>query len=152
MLERVDYLECHPSTCCWWSSLSEDPCHNFSTLSKQSCSWVRELFLCWGIVVTHTYFICWESRHSYAPITCTQHLFWVILQYHSQLTLVKLIKLKRTQTVCTGKEREWERKKEKTERKNLFLSVFFSLGKNELPHKFCTLQTGFDLCPWWWIW
>ena len=35
----------------------------------------------------------------------------------SHLTLVKLIKLKRTQTVCTEKERKRERKRKKTERK-----------------------------------
>ena len=52
--------------------------------------------------------------------------FW---SYPSQFTWVKLIKLKRTQTVCTGKER----KREKTERKRSFFNFF--LKKNWLPPK-----------------
>jgi hypothetical protein len=39
---------------------------------------------------------------------------------------VKLIKLKRTQSVCTGKERNRERKREKTQRKHSFFPFFFS--------------------------
>jgi len=55
-----------------------------------------------------------------------------------QFTLVKLIKLKRTQTVCTEKERKRERvskrerKREKTERKRSFFSFFL---KEKLPPK-----------------
>jgi hypothetical protein len=37
--------------------------------------------------------------------------------YPSQFTLVKLIKLKRTQSVCTEKERKRKEKRGKTERK-----------------------------------
>jgi hypothetical protein len=37
---------------------------------------------------------------------------------------VKLIQLKRTQTVCTEKERKRERKREKTERKRSFFPFF----------------------------
>jgi len=55
------------------------------------------------------------------------------LSYPSQFTLVKLIKLKRTQTVCTEKERNRERKREKTERKHSFFPFFFS--KNLTPAK-----------------
>ncbi len=44
------------------------------------------------------------------------------LSYPSHLTLVKLMKLKRTQTVCTEEERKRERKIEKTERKQIFFS------------------------------
>jgi hypothetical protein len=55
------------------------------------------------------------------------------LSYPSQLTLVKLIKLKRTQTVCTEKERNRERKREKTERKHSFFPFFSS--KNLTPVK-----------------
>ncbi len=50
------------------------------------------------------------------------------LNYPSQLTLVKLMKLKRTQTVCTEEERKRERKIEKTERKQTFF-LFFSQKK-----------------------
>jgi hypothetical protein len=46
---------------------------------------------------------------------------------------VKLIKLKRTHTVCTEKERNRERKREKTERKHSFFPFFFS--KNLTPAK-----------------
>jgi hypothetical protein len=56
-----------------------------------------------------------------------------LLSYPSQLTLVKLIKLKRTQSVCTEKERNRERKREKTERKDSFFPIFFS--KNLTPHR-----------------
>jgi hypothetical protein len=38
------------------------------------------------------------------------------LSFPSQLTLVKFVKLKRTQSVCTKKKRKRERKREKTER------------------------------------
>jgi hypothetical protein len=48
------------------------------------------------------------------------------LSYPSQLTLVKLIKLNRTQTVCTEKERNREKKRGKTERKHSFSPFFFS--------------------------
>jgi hypothetical protein len=54
------------------------------------------------------------------------------LSYPSQLTLVKLIELKRTQTVCTEKERKRERETGKTERKQQFLS-FFSQKNSLLP-------------------
>jgi hypothetical protein len=50
----------------------------------------------------------------------------------SQFTVVTLIKLKRTQTVCVEKERKRERKREKTERKQSFFSFF---AKNKLPPK-----------------
>jgi hypothetical protein len=53
--------------------------------------------------------------------------------YPSQLTLVKLIKLKRTQPVCTEKERNRERKREKTERKHSFFPFFSQ--KIQLPPK-----------------
>jgi hypothetical protein len=46
------------------------------------------------------------------------------LNYPSHLTLVKLIKLKRTQTVCTEKERKRERKRKKTERKQSLFAFF----------------------------
>ena len=44
--------------------------------------------------------------------------------FPSQVTLVKFIKLKRTQSVCTEKERKRERKRKKT----LFSLCFFSLS------------------------
>ena len=37
-----------------------------------------EFVECW-IVVTQTYLIWWEARRVYAPISCTEHLFWGIL-------------------------------------------------------------------------
>jgi hypothetical protein len=54
--------------------------------------------------------------------------------FPSQLTLVKLIKLKRTQSVCTEKERKRERKREKTERKQYFF-VFFEKKKDSRQTK-----------------
>jgi hypothetical protein len=57
--------------------------------------------------------------------------FW---SFPSQFTLVKLIKLKRTQTVCTEKERERERKREK-QRKNEFFSFFSFFGRIFLAKK-----------------
>ncbi len=51
---------------------------------------------------------------------CSYNLYATpFFSYPSQLTFVKLIKLKRTQTVCTEKERKREREREKTERKPL---------------------------------
>jgi hypothetical protein len=46
---------------------------------------------------------------------------------------VKLIKLKRTQTVCIEKERKRERNRGKTEREESFVTCFFK--NNELPPK-----------------
>jgi hypothetical protein len=50
--------------------------------------------------------------------------FW---SYPSQYILVKLIKLRRTQTVCTEKERKREREKKQRESK---VFLFFSQKKN----------------------
>jgi hypothetical protein len=53
--------------------------------------------------------------------------------FPSQLTLVKFIKLKRTQSVCTEKERRREREKKKQRENNVF---FYFVRKKELPPKY----------------
>ena len=58
------------------------------------------------------------------------------LSYPSQLTLVKLIKLKRTQTVCKDKERNSERKREKNREKTQFFSIFFLKKINSRQKKY----------------
>jgi hypothetical protein len=53
---------------------------------------------------------------------CSYNLYTTpFFSFPSQLTLMKLIKLKRTQSVCTEKERN----REKTERKHFFLKKKF---------------------------
>jgi hypothetical protein len=81
-----------------------------------------ELFL----VLTEKYF----TVNTGAQSLCSRNLYTTpFLSYPSQVTLMKLIKLKRTQTVCTEREREREKEKERKNREN-----FFS-RKNELPPK-----------------
>jgi hypothetical protein len=64
---------------------------------------------------------------------CSYNLYTTpFLTFSSQITLVKLkqlIKLKKTQSVCTEKERKREREKKKTEREQCF-SSFFLKKKN----------------------
>jgi hypothetical protein len=49
---------------------------------------------------------------------CSYNLYTThFCSYHSQFTLVKLIKLKRTQSVCAEKERKGKGTRGKTERK-----------------------------------
>ncbi len=60
---------------------------------------------------------------------CSYNLYATpFLSFPSHLTLVKLIKLKRTQSVCTEKERKRERKRGKTERKQSFFLFFGPMG------------------------
>jgi hypothetical protein len=73
------------------------------------------------------------------------------VNYPSQITLVKLIKLKRTQTVCTEKERMTE----KTERKQSFLIFFLKIHSRQkkfIKNKKNALTPGFQdwgaLSPW----
>ena len=54
------------------------------------------------------------------PTSCGPHR----KRFLEQLTLVKLIKLKRTQSVCTEKERKTKTKREKNREKTMFF--FFS--------------------------
>ncbi len=68
------------------------------------------------------------------------------MSYPSHLTLVKLIKLKRTQTVCVEKGRKGERKRGKTERNKGFFFHFF-----EVPPKKNKNALGpgpMDVVPW----
>jgi hypothetical protein len=56
-------------------------------------------------------------------------LFW---SFPSPFTLVKLIKLKRTQSVCTEKERKREREREEKQRENkVFFEKLISRQKNK---------------------
>ena len=63
---------------------------------------------------------------------CSYNLYETpFLSFPSQLTLVKLIKLKRTQSVCTEKEREREREREKKQReKNVFFRFVYEKNQN----------------------
>ena len=58
------------------------------------------------IVVTHTYLICWESRYTHDPITCTQQLFELSFTTY----FYEIDWNQKNQTVCTEKERERETK------------------------------------------
>jgi hypothetical protein len=67
-------------------------------------------------------------------LACSCNLYVTpFLSFPSQLTLVKFIKLKRTQSVCTEKERKREREREEKQRENNFFSLFFE--KKEFPPK-----------------
>ncbi len=59
------------------------------------------------------------------PRVCSYNLYTTpFFSYPSQFTLVKLIKLKRTQSVCTEKERKRKATRGKTERKHSFFHFF----------------------------
>jgi hypothetical protein len=103
---RNRFLEVSAEICSW--PATKKLC--FQKIHRQNATWFYSTLLNLLRVKTRV-----RSYNLYAT-----HF----LSYPSQITLVKLIELKRTQTVCTEKERKRERETEKTERKQQFFPFF----------------------------